>query len=235
MLPQIGPSLAKDPLIFPICGHAVPVSVLDDHLTLIGVQQLNESSRLLIPMEIGCPTCARSIESISRYSSVVKAARLDVSARKIHVRHDTNASGLQALLLKEIESLMTTVATAAVPSAGICLDGTPSKQIQDIIQLDMSMNTRRYEKMCQVRNEIQRYMAVMQSIEQPFKLLRDRSKAIIVGKQAEFDLVDRVPKVEGLHLSAIALLAQCNLAMVTDVIQHGEKRKEGNKDTILKV
>ena len=232
ILAEASSNLARDPLIVPVCGHVVNVSVLDAYLTTTDGDGAEHS---MLIREKGCPTCQGPIDSLLRYCHIAKAARLDTSSRKIHTRFDETASSIASRLAEETEHLGTTAKGAAVPSAEICLAGEPTNQIRTIMQLETSMNTNRYVRIHQVRDELQRNLAILQSIEQPFKVLRERAETMVQATSPGPKLFAVTPRVDGLQRSLVVLLAQCDIAIVTDLMQRVERRTEGDKKSLLTV
>ena len=232
MLVDASNNLAKDPLMFPPCGHAAKMSVLDQRVGGIN----SENTSPLHTVEKGCPTCDQPLDIIMRYSHKTKSTRLNNSAKKIHMLASTNNKELDARLESEIESLRSSVDIAVIPSAEICLDGDPSKQIQTIIELDVSMNTHRYARIYQVRIGAQRYVPVLQEMERPFAEMREHAEAQSKkGEKSHVDLVASIPRVEGLSLMGVVLLAQCDLAILTDVIHRVERKHHHDESSSLSV
>ena len=235
VLAQKATNLMKDPIISPACGHIAKMSELDGYVAVCGEGAASGLGDHVFMKELGCPTCGKYLDSVLRYSSLTKAARLDDAAKNHHIRASKTTAQLSERLSKGIDQLHATLEKAAVPSQDVHIDGDPTTQIQMVKQIDLTMNTRRYEQLCQIRNDIFRHTTLLQDIEGPFELLRADSEKVDSKQDNKLSRKFVPPKVAGLYLAAIVLLAQCDLAMVTDLVQRQEKKGDGTKTSAVTV
>ena len=226
-------NLDNDPIIIPQCGHLLTMTSMDGTLDMASHFETDDESKpvalrtLPKPLSVsglkGCPMCRRSLQNITRYSTIVKRAFLDESTKKFIVWSNASFVPLTSRL-QQLEENLRAKKDILNPQGNnhrgipthIGLAGPAATYMQVIRQLPgLSV----YDPLFDLRVVISRYLKQVDELEQPYAKVRSmvQNVALKNGHDATFAHNGDVLQTRG-RLLAASLFLRCDLVILSSFV-----------------
>ncbi|KAF3387285.1 NFX1-type zinc finger-containing protein 1 [Penicillium rolfsii] len=225
--------LNSNPCIFPQCGHFITMESMDAQMDIKKHYEVDENERPIaiiaslkpfsLESEGGlklCAECRGPLRNIARYGRLVRRALLDESTKKLVLYLNREYVPLAQELPLRIQEIReaTPKGPFKFPDT-VQLRGSRDYQIDYMERIIGASQPKRWQKILQLRAQINGYCRRVEPAEQPFQRVHD----MVVNAQrrktttGDFKFDNSVLQTKGI-LQAKALSARLDIALFSDFL-----------------
>lgn len=228
--------LNATPCVFPPCGHFLTAQSMDAQMSMSEYYEMDENDKMVgvkknlsIPYSLDeikrCATCRGSLRTVNRYGRLIRRAMLDEATKRFIVWSSLAYIPLAKALQKEQDLLSTKDLSGStllsLTMAGLKLEG-PKEQQMSLIQQRFKG---RHLALMLLRQKLRCHLLSVDEEEQPFKLILALVQNPRRRREGVTDTMDLDASLLQTRASllATALLARCELVIISDAVAQCQK------------
>lgn len=240
----------EDPCLFPICGHIFTLGVLDRHMEMAKIYEMDDYRGTSYPAALkgdvpafffdkpkSCPTCQGSLHTISRYGRIVRRALLDEKIQHFLESCRQAYDPLAKVLQDFKKSLPRTLDHGFLLSdVSLGIAATESSQKSRFInpyQSVLKSTGARYIGVLALRLKIRDLVEKSQREELPFRKIREMVGTTARQQDTAYNSDQSIKKTSAALLNVQMLLVHCELLVANDLVALWELKRPNQKAKLL--